>query len=82
MKNKFKIYNLINAENLTHINCTIDNKEDYQLVKKIVDEIKDRPILMKNIVKLFKEKPELININKNSDPYYGYKKSIRRDDLV
>jgi len=81
-KNKFKIHSLINAENLTHINCTVDNKEDYQLVKKIVDEIKERPILMKYIVKLFKEKPELININKNSDPYEGHKKSFKQDKLL
>lgn len=78
----FKIFNLINEENLTYINCTVDNESDYKLVKKVIHEIKDRPILMKHIVTLFKQKPELLKINKDSDPYAGYKKSLKEDKLI
>ena len=78
-KNHFKIHNLINSEDLTYINCTVDNEEDYKLVKILVNEIKERPILMKHVKKLFEEKPELLEINKNSDPYEGYKKSLSQD---
>ncbi|RZD43648.1 MAG: acylneuraminate cytidylyltransferase [Thaumarchaeota archaeon] len=78
-RNNFKIYNLINPEDLTYINCTVDNDEDYQLIQKVVSEIKERPILMKHIVELFKIKPELHNINKNSDPYEGHKASFKKD---
>ena len=81
-KNNFKIYNLINPKNLTHINCTIDNESDFNLLEKVVSEIKERPILMRHIVELFKMKPEFLNINKNSDPYEGHKKSFKKDLMV
>ena len=81
-KNNFKIYNLINSEDLTHINCTIDNEADYKLLQKVVFEISERPILLKHVVELFKRKPELININKNSDPYEGHKKSFKQDSII
>lgn len=78
-KNNFKIFNLINQKDLTYINCTVDNEADFQLVKKVVSEIKERPILIKHLVGLFKENPELLEINKNSDPYEGHKISFRKD---
>lgn len=76
---KFRIFNLVNSENLTQIKCTIDNVNDFKLVKQVVSEIKNRPILLKDIVELFSRKRELLNINKDSDPYLGYYKSI--DDV-
>jgi len=81
-KNNFKIFNLVNSEDLTYINCTVDNNEDYELVRKVIFEIKERPILMKHIVDLFKRKPELLKINKNSDPYEGHKRSFKNDFIV
>ena len=81
-KNNFKVYNLINPKDLTYINCTVDNNEDYQLIQKVVSEIKERPILMKHLVELFKMKPELLNINKNSDPYEGHKASFKKDSML
>lgn len=81
-KNNFKIFNLVNDINLTYINCTVDNEADFQLVKKVVSVIKERPILMKHLVKLFKEKPELLEINKDSDPYEGHKKSFEKDSDI
>jgi len=78
-KNDFEIFNLVNPEDLTYINCTVDNNKDYELVRKVIFEIKERPILMKHLVDLFKRKPELLKINKNSDPYEGHKKSFKKD---
>jgi spore coat polysaccharide biosynthesis protein SpsF len=81
-KNDFKIYNLINPKDLTYINCTVDNELDFNLLEKVVSEIKERPILMRHIVELFEMKPEFLNINKNSDPYEGHKESFRKDLMV
>ena len=81
-KNNFKIYNLINPKDLTHINCTIDNELDFNLLEKVVSEIKERPILMRHIVELFEMKPEFLNININSDPYEGHKESFKKDLMV
>ncbi len=63
--NKFKIYNLINTKNLSHINFTINKNNDLKLVRKIISKIKKRPILMKDILKLLDKEPELLEINKN-----------------
>ena len=81
-KNDFRIFDLINPEDLTYINCTVDNEADFHLVQKVVSKIKERPILMEHLVKLFKEKPELLEINKNSDPYEGHKLSFKKDHLT
>lgn len=81
-KNNFRIFDLINPEDLTYINCTVDNEADFHLVQTVVSEIKERPILMEYLVKLFKEKPELLEINKDSDPYEGHKRSFKKDSLT
>jgi spore coat polysaccharide biosynthesis protein SpsF len=80
--NDFKIFNLVNPEDLTYINCTVDNNDDYDLVRKVIFEINERPILMKHLVDLFKRKPELLKINKNSDPYEGHKRSFKNDFII
>ena len=39
--------------------------EDLKLICKIKEEITKSPILMKDILELFRKKPELVEINKN-----------------
>ena len=63
--NKFKIYNLVNPKNLSHINFTVDKNNDLKLVRKIISKIQKRPILMKDILRLLEKEPELLKINKN-----------------
>ena len=63
--NKFKIYNLVNAKNLSHISFTVDKNDDLKLVRKIISKIQKRPILMKDILRLLEKEPELLKINKN-----------------
>ena len=63
--NKFKIYNLVNPNNLSHISFTINKNNDLKLVRKIISKIKKHPILMKDIMKLLDKEPELLEINKN-----------------
>jgi len=62
---KFKIYNLVNTKNLSHISFTINKNNDLKLVRKIVSKIKKHPILMKDIMKILEKEPELLEINKN-----------------
>jgi spore coat polysaccharide biosynthesis protein SpsF len=63
--NKFKIYNLVNPKNLSHISFTIDKNNDLKLVRKIISKIQKRPILMKDVLRLLEKEPELLKINKN-----------------
>ena len=62
---KFKIYNLTNSKNLSHISFTINRNNDLKLVRKIISKIDKHPILMKDILKLLDKEPELLEINKN-----------------
>jgi spore coat polysaccharide biosynthesis protein SpsF len=62
---KFNIFNLNNTENLSHLRWTVDKEEDLKLICKIKEEITKSPILMKDILELFRKKPELVEINKN-----------------
>ena len=64
-KSKFKIKNVENAENMSHLRWTLDMNEDLILIRKIVSKMKKRPILMNDILNLFAKEPELICINEH-----------------
>ena len=63
---QFKIFDLINREDLSSFRWTIDGVNDLKLVKILISKIQKRPILMNHIVKILKDEPELIKINKNN----------------
>ncbi len=68
LKNKnsnFKIENVENDENLSHLRWTLDLKEDLILIREIVSKIKNRPILTSDVLDLFSKEPELISINEH-----------------
>jgi spore coat polysaccharide biosynthesis protein SpsF len=62
---KFNIYDVINKENLSHLRWTVDTDIDLKLVQIIFSKIKNRPILMNDILDLFSKEPNLIKINTN-----------------
>jgi len=68
MKNnsdKFRITNFEYTSNISHLRWTVDYMEDLKFVRILVQKIKTRPILLKNILDLLKNQPELCDINKN-----------------
>jgi len=79
-ENKFKIKNIKNLENFSHLRWAVDRKEDLELVRIIVSKIKKRPILTRDIVDLFKKEPELIKINENVNNEEGNLKSLKEDE--
>jgi len=64
-KNKFKIYDVKLNENLSHLRWALDWPEDLELIRIIISKIKKRPILLKDIIELFKINPSLVEINKS-----------------
>jgi len=78
-RDMFKVFNVENSENISHLSWTVDRINDLKLVQNIVFKIDDRPILLDNILDLIKKEPELININKDRIPNEGYLKSLRDD---
>lgn len=79
-KDKFKIFNVINSEDLSHLRWEVDREKDFELVKIIVERIKSRPILLKDIMNLYAQEPVLFNINRNDNPNEGYLKSLKDDE--
>ncbi len=59
----FKQTSIENSEDLSRFNCTVNTKYDLELIKKIYSNIKKRPILLSDVIKLFKANPELVKIN-------------------
>ena len=59
----FKQTSIENSEDLSRFNCTVNTKYDLELIQKIYSNIKKRPILLSDVIKLFNANPELAKIN-------------------
>jgi spore coat polysaccharide biosynthesis protein SpsF len=78
-KNDFKIKNIKNDEDLSHFRLTLDYNDDLELIIKIISKIKKRPILIRDIIKLFRKEPKLIEINSKHVPNEGFDQSLEND---
>ena len=78
-RNDFRIFNVINSENLSNFRWAVDRIEDLRLVREIVSRIRKNPILIKDILELFKNEPNLVEINKYVDGNEGNTKSEKED---
>ena len=67
----FKIGHIEYKKNISHLHWTVDQIEDFKFVELIFKKIKKRPILMDDILELLENEPELLEINKNTDPFEG-----------
>ena len=56
--------------------------ESYLFRKNLINELKTFKSLPKGDVKLFVKNPQLLKINKNSDPYEGHKLSFKKDLIM
>ncbi len=78
-KDDFRIFNVVNSENLSNLRWAVDKIEDLRLVRKIVSKIDKNPILIKNILELFKNEQSLVEINSQVDGNEGNTKSEKDD---
>ena len=78
-KNKFILKNIEYQENISYLRYTIDRIEDLKLVKEIIKNSSTRPILIQDVIKLYKNKPEIFEINKNIK-HDGYLSSLEKDE--
>ena len=79
LKNKFHLENLENDNDFSFFRYTVDRIEDLKLVKEIIRNIQERPILLKHVITLYKKNPEIFKINKNII-HDGYLTSLKRDE--
>lgn len=52
----FKILNIENKKNLSHLRWTLDTEEDLILIKKIINNIQTRPIILNDILNFLNQK--------------------------
>ena len=79
-KNKeiFRQTSIENSEDHSRFRCTVDTKYDLELIQKIYSNIKKRPILLSDVIKLLKANPELVKINAHVKAD-GYLRSLKED---
>lgn len=80
----FKLGDVENDKDLSNMRWTVDEKEDLQFVREVYKYLfhKKEIFLMNDIIKLLKEKPELMKINNQFERNEGYLKSVREDKIV
>lgn len=78
---KFKIGSVEHAKDFSGMRWTVDTEEDFKFVSGIYKRLytKGRIFLMKDILKLLGNQPELMEINKGILRNEGYLKSLRKD---
>ena len=79
-ESKFRLGNLENEKNLSHLRWTLDRNEDLILIRKIISKINKNPILMRDVLNLFLVEPELVKINEHISQNEGMLKSLIRDN--
>jgi len=77
-ENGFGLINIENDNDLSFLRYTVDRHEDLELVKEITKNISKRPILMQDIVDLYKNKPIIFDVNKNVT-HDGFLSSLKKD---
>ena len=79
-KEKFKIHNIEYKEDLSKFRWVVDRENDLILVKKLIEKIKQRPILMNHIITILVKEPDLWQINNKNIPDEGFLKSLKDDE--
>jgi spore coat polysaccharide biosynthesis protein SpsF len=77
----FTIGNIKSIKDHSKIRITLDRKEDFVLIKKIINKFEKKPILIQDIINLFEQQPELIKINENIKHTEGMQKSLKQDKI-
>lgn len=81
---KFKKHNVSNEYNLSDKRWTLDNEEDYELIREIYHKLSTKHSFfgMKEILDMLNEDPELEKINSNIERNEGLTKSLNNDSMI
>jgi|TARA_B110000438_G_scaffold300360_1_gene352577 spore coat polysaccharide biosynthesis protein SpsF (cytidylyltransferase family) len=82
-KNKFKMYNYRNTQNLSNLRWSVDEKNDLLMIKQIFQEMRPNQYFStEDVLKILSEKPNISKINSNIEINEGYKKSLQNDRMI
>ena len=76
---EFDIFNVKNSQDTSHLRWCIDKENDLQVVKTLVQNISKRPILSGDIIEFIRDKPEILEKNRDNTINEGYFKSLEED---
>lgn len=77
---KFRIRNMKLDGDYSMLRLTIDRINDYRLIGLVVSKIKKRPILLDDILDLYRKEPSLFEMNRDYVTDEGYLKSLKEDE--
>jgi spore coat polysaccharide biosynthesis protein SpsF len=82
--NKFRLANVENEVDLSHLRWTVDWKEDLEFVRQVYKHLyKEGQIFyMEDVLELLKKHPDLKKINQGIATNEGYAKSLKEDKIV
>lgn len=80
----FVIKNLIHKTNLSFYRWTLDNREDFELIKIIYDHLypKDKYFNMDKVVEFLSNYPQALKVNQLISRNEGLKKSLQEDRII
>ena len=80
---RFKIGSYKNKTDLSSLRWTVDEPEDFELIRQIYETLypKKPLFLMQDILELLSERPSLLKINDKFQRNEGLKKSLEADNL-
>lgn len=73
----FKMVNLTNEKNLSHMRWTLDEIEDYRFLCVVTEKMGNNNFKMVDTIELLQKNPEIARINANYERNEGLMKSIR-----
>jgi len=81
---KFRLANVENEVNLSHLRWTVDEAKDLEFVRQVYGQLykEDEIFYMEDVLNLLGKHPELMEINKGIATNEGYAKSLREDRIV
>ncbi|MFW9990413.1 MAG: cytidylyltransferase domain-containing protein, partial [Candidatus Odinarchaeota archaeon] len=83
-KDKFNQINFENDTDLSNFRLTVDTKEDFILIAKIIENFHDKwnSFRLKDVINFLKENTELLKINAQYQRNEGYLKSLKKDNSI
>lgn len=80
----FSIKNFQNDKDLSNLRLTVDTKEDFILISKIIENFHDRwtKFDLKDVITFINQNPHLLKINAQYERNEGYFKSLKEDKLI
>jgi spore coat polysaccharide biosynthesis protein SpsF len=81
----FRIFRLTNSSGDGHYRLTVDQIEDFEVVKYVIEQLykgPERPLLIADMKLLLDKHPEIMNLNSHIIRNEGYIKSLREDSEI